>query len=93
MDVMHNALRFAHAMGAILTGIVVCLLAVAINVQAGSALGATSGMLSLVLGYLVGFASAGGIKTPLGINLLVVTVIASWVLALVSIVSALLSLF
>ncbi|MER9646777.1 hypothetical protein [Mesorhizobium sp. M0199] len=51
---MQEAIRLAHCFGAILTGIVILVLAVAISASHGSAFGVGVGFQALIAGYVVG---------------------------------------
>ncbi|MER8505670.1 hypothetical protein NKH91_06000 [Mesorhizobium sp. M0894] len=51
---MQEAIRLAHCFGAILTGIVILVLAVAISATHGSTFGVGVGFQALVAGYAVG---------------------------------------
>ncbi|AIK68497.1 hypothetical protein Lo5R7ANS_27 [Mesorhizobium phage vB_MloP_Lo5R7ANS] len=85
---MNEAVRIAHCFGAILTGITIVVLAIAISVTHGSAFGAAFGFLSLVAGYGVGVNVTGN-QNPV---FTITAALVSWASALASVVLALLAL-
>ncbi|PLP55530.1 hypothetical protein CYK37_30025 [Mesorhizobium loti] len=86
---MNQAIRLIHCFGAILTGIVIVVLAVGINATHGDAFGAAQGFISLIAGYFVGVITTGATQVGKGTLCLAFT---SWSAAAVSVVCAIINL-
>lgn len=86
---MEQAIRLAHCFGAILTGIVIVVLAVGINATHGDALGVAEGFISLICGYFVGVLVTGqAARQPVLLSL----ALTSWTAAAFAIIRAIINL-
>lgn len=84
---MNNAIRLIHCFGAILTGIVILVLAIGINATHGDALGATHGFIGLICGYL-----AGVLTVSEDDKHLVSLVLACWIATVLAVIHAIINL-
>ncbi|RWP18851.1 MAG: hypothetical protein EOR00_09440 [Mesorhizobium sp.] len=85
---MNDAIRIAHCFGAILTGVVILVLAAAICISHGSVVGVALAFLGLVSGYFVGVLVTGN-QHP---RVIVALALTSWASTGLAVLAAIISL-